>query len=400
MKPSAIAMSMPLSGLGGSATKLQSSSSADSETSFGKMLTREMADRKPASDQTAPPPAQEKSVDKQSSPRAEKSEDKSGDDDKSGQSTDTDQTDAQASAEQMLRLAMHLAPPLPVATPVSSALSQTAQDTELTQDTRLAKDSAILLKQPGNTNLGVTIDPGTARTASTPTLTSEENQRPSFNRALNDSAAENITKDLTSNMTGQDLVKSADNLKLAASALPPVNLPAHDTPDVRTDLTTMISPLQHAASNQAQIQSGSTQDRIGTQVGTSGWGQALGQRIVWMIGNAQQSASLTLNPPDLGPLHVVLNVSSTEANASFYAAQPEVRQALENAMPRLREMLSDAGIQLGQANVSADSPQQQASYSQHTSPTLNTVNSTDVSLDAPSILVTRIAKEGLIDTFV
>jgi flagellar hook-length control protein FliK len=49
----------------------------------------------------------------------------------------------------------------------------------------------------------------------------------------------------------------------------------------------------------------------------------------------------------------VLNVSNDSASASFSSAQPEVRAALEAAMPRLREMMADAGIQLGNATVSS-----------------------------------------------
>lgn len=94
-------------------------------------------------------------------------------------------------------------------------------------------------------------------------------------------------------------------------------------------------------------------------VGTQAWNQALGDRIVWMVAGGQQSAALTLNPPDLGPMQVVLSVSNEQATANFFAAQPEVRQALEAALPRLREMMQDAGIQLGQATVSADTPSQQ-----------------------------------------
>ncbi len=100
-------------------------------------------------------------------------------------------------------------------------------------------------------------------------------------------------------------------------------------------------------------------DRLGPAVGTSSWNQALGDKLVWMASGGQQSASLTLNPPDLGPLQVVVNVTNDQATASFFAHQPEVRQALETALPRLREMMQDAGIQLGQATVSADTPRQQ-----------------------------------------
>ncbi|MDA8127070.1 MAG: flagellar hook-length control protein FliK, partial [Betaproteobacteria bacterium] len=99
--------------------------------------------------------------------------------------------------------------------------------------------------------------------------------------------------------------------------------------------------------------------RLGPPVGTTAWSQALGDRLVWMAAGSQQTVSLALNPPDLGPLQVVLNVAHDQATASFFSAQPEVRHALEAAFPRLREMMSDAGIQLGQATVSADTPRQQ-----------------------------------------
>ena len=98
--------------------------------------------------------------------------------------------------------------------------------------------------------------------------------------------------------------------------------------------------------------------RLAPTVGTTAWTQALGEKIVWMTAGAQQSATLTLNPPNMGPLQIVLNVSNEQATASFFSAQPEVRQALEAAFPRLREMMNEAGIQLGQATVSADTPQQ------------------------------------------
>ena len=99
-------------------------------------------------------------------------------------------------------------------------------------------------------------------------------------------------------------------------------------------------------------------NRLAPSVGTTAWGQALGEKVVWMAAGAQQTASLTLNPPNLGPLQIVLNISNDQATASFFSAQPEVRQALEAAFPRLREMMNEAGIELGQATVSADTPQQ------------------------------------------
>ena len=98
--------------------------------------------------------------------------------------------------------------------------------------------------------------------------------------------------------------------------------------------------------------------KLAPTVGTTAWNQALGEKVVWMVAGAQQTATLTLNPPNMGPLQIVLNLANDQATASFFSAQPEVRQALEAAFPRLKEMMNEAGIQLEQATVSADTPRQ------------------------------------------
>lgn len=142
--------------------------------------------------------------------------------------------------------------------------------------------------------------------------------------------------------------------------------------------------------------------RLAPAVGTPAWGQALGDKLVWMASGAQQTASLTLNPPNLGPLQIVLDVKNDQATASFYAAQPEVRQALESALPRLREMMTDAGIQLGQATVSADTPRQNDTPDHQAQRLASERAGADSSgLATPSGLAVPVARagRGLVDTF-
>jgi flagellar hook-length control protein FliK len=123
----------------------------------------------------------------------------------------------------------------------------------------------------------------------------------------------------------------------------------------------VIAPLQQASLAMAQAITGAPTDRIAARVGTPGWDNQVGQKIVWMVAGKEQSASLTLNPPDMGPMQVVLSVTNDQATVTFSAAQPEVRQALENAMPKLREMMGESGIALGNATVnSGASDQRQA----------------------------------------
>ncbi|NDP47805.1 MAG: hypothetical protein GZ085_05310 [Sulfuriferula multivorans] len=147
--------------------------------------------------------------------------------------------------------------------------------------------------------------------------------------------------------------------------------------------------------------SGASANHLSPSIGAAAWGQALGEKIVWMAAGAQQTATLTLNPPNMGPMQIVLNISNEQATASFFSAQPEVRQALEAAFPRLREMMGEAGIQLGQATVSADTPQQNApdQRSQRTAlpfPNQDGTSMGELNLNQPSTLQSG---RGLVDTF-
>ena len=70
------------------------------------------------------------------------------------------------------------------------------------------------------------------------------------------------------------------------------------------------------------------------------------------LSNAHQSsAELTLNPKDLGPLQVVLQVADNHAHALFVSQHQQVREAVEAALPKLREQMQENGIGLGSASV-------------------------------------------------
>lgn len=93
---------------------------------------------------------------------------------------------------------------------------------------------------------------------------------------------------------------------------------------------------------------------VQTPVGVHGWNAEVGDKLVWMVGRQQQRAELVLNPPQLGRVEVSLSMSDGQTSAQFVSANPAVRDALEAAMPRLREILADAGISLGQTHVGAE----------------------------------------------
>lgn len=103
-------------------------------------------------------------------------------------------------------------------------------------------------------------------------------------------------------------------------------------------------------------------------VSSLGWGDVLGDRVMWMVGQQQQGAELRLNPPALGPLEVKLSMTDGQATLTFSTQHLPVKEALEAATPRLKEMFSESGINLGSVSVNVGTPsqQQQQAEAQHT----------------------------------
>ncbi len=90
------------------------------------------------------------------------------------------------------------------------------------------------------------------------------------------------------------------------------------------------------------------------------WGEQLAERVQWLVQGERQDARLILNPPALGPLEVHIQVDQDKATAqiSFGAAHAVVRESLEAALPRLREMLGETGLTLANVEVGARGGQQ------------------------------------------
>ena len=125
------------------------------------------------------------------------------------------------------------------------------------------------------------------------------------------------------------------------------------------ELAPGLDPLAQALPGSNGIASGAerppelvpVERHVATPMGQRGWDQAVSQQVSWLVRDQLQSASLSLNPPHLGPIQVTLQLDQQQATVQFVSAAPEVRQALQDALPALRAMLGEAGIELGQADV-------------------------------------------------
>jgi flagellar hook-length control protein FliK len=141
----------------------------------------------------------------------------------------------------------------------------------------------------------------------------------------------------------------------AASASTPA--PATDgMPD--TLVSNLASPAQ--STPQFRTTDAPAPQALHAPVGTPRWADELGSRITLMSLRGQHEGSLNLTPEHLGPLEVRISVNQDTANVWFGSQHADTRAALVDALPRLRELLADAGMMLGQANVSQQAPRQGA----------------------------------------
>ncbi|MFK0668596.1 flagellar hook-length control protein FliK, partial [Aeromonas salmonicida] len=86
----------------------------------------------------------------------------------------------------------------------------------------------------------------------------------------------------------------------------------------------------------------------------------LHQKVNLMLTDKLQQAEIQLDPLGLGKMKIQIQIGSdNQANVHFVVQHGQTREMLEQAMPRLRDMLAGQGIQLGQTLVQQQ-PQQQS----------------------------------------
>ena len=87
----------------------------------------------------------------------------------------------------------------------------------------------------------------------------------------------------------------------------------------------------------------------------------LAERMTLMIGQKWHEAEIQLEPQGLGKMSIQLSIDQDQkASVQFVVQQGHARELLEQALPKLRDMLASQGVQLGQTSV-----QQQAAGQQH-----------------------------------
>lgn len=88
------------------------------------------------------------------------------------------------------------------------------------------------------------------------------------------------------------------------------------------------------------------------------WADAFGQRVAMLAQQGTQSATLQLNPPELGPIQVRIAMSEQGAKVEFTTLQQTTSDLIETAMPRLAAALEHQGLRLDDSRVNLVSTRQ------------------------------------------
>jgi flagellar hook-length control protein FliK len=91
---------------------------------------------------------------------------------------------------------------------------------------------------------------------------------------------------------------------------------------------------------------------ISPNIRSAKWSQELGSRLVYMVNKNIQEAKITISPEKLGPIQIKLNFDKEQLlHVTMVAQHGVTRELLENATPRLRELLENSNVNVVNVDV-------------------------------------------------
>ena len=142
----------------------------------------------------------------------------------------------------------------------------------------------------------------------------------------------------------------------AANATPPSPMAA------RSDVAALLSatPTSPQSTGMAGTSPATPAEaRLPTGPANADFGAQISAQVTTFVRNGVEHARLHLNPADLGPVQVQIQVEGNTAAVHLSADNAQTRQALEQALPQLAGSLRDAGLTLTGGGVSQQ-PRQDA----------------------------------------
>ena len=233
---------------------------------------------------------------------------------------------------------------------VTSTAMGAAQDTNADQRTARATDTQVA-NGPSNRPAGGAVSMAQGINLATELGTTE----------VSGKGSSEITRALQGESFGAALNSSLVRAKGFREGSPVDNQPrtrAADAPSVAG-----LNPTPRLA--EASTMSAATQvPAMKVTPDSAEFPQEVVARVRMIQGQGQTEARLNLHPAELGRLQIAITSEGDATRVAFVVDNAQAKEALEQAMPRLREFLQQAGLQLTEGSVSQQGQQDSAGFAQ------------------------------------
>ncbi|HEX2584580.1 MAG TPA: flagellar hook-length control protein FliK [Steroidobacteraceae bacterium] len=231
-------------------------------------------------------------------------------------------------------------------------------------------------------------------------LGTTKNAQASSDTQVEGSAASALSSDASSTSLLDSMLKQPkEGFNQALAAVTDKGSNSSSNNDPATKLPDTLQMMANAQTNNTSstTDTPAAQFQIHSRVGSHEWTRDVGDRLSMMVSNKVHSASLQLNPDNLGPVQVKIDVNDSQASVWFTADHPDTRTALEQSLPRLREMFASQGMSLMDAGVFSQQSQQQQSQFKSDPSYASQSGITDMSNEVTT--TQQVLKIGLLDTY-
>lgn len=99
---------------------------------------------------------------------------------------------------------------------------------------------------------------------------------------------------------------------------------------------------------------------VAAPMGSPQWSDDFGQQVVWTAREGLHSAEIRLHPQEFGSIAVKVDLDDSQARLSFSTTHTAASSAIEQSLPRLRELFAHEGLNLGQVQVFTQTAQDQS----------------------------------------
>jgi flagellar hook-length control protein FliK len=241
----------------------------------------------------------------------------------------------------------------PEATPTAMQVAQQAADTQDSGATKLVdvqwlQSMTNVLSKPGRS--GATA----VQNAVSATLATDDSGaaavKPLPGHDLDANAPQNLFQLLAQAAPMPALLSTTSSTEHKSSEEAPITA---STDAAGASITPQLQSSATSIASDAAVLDAQSRHVLHSPVGSHQWATELGNKLTLLAGHETRSATLYMNPADLGPVQVRIDMNQNQDQASvwFTAEHADTRSALEQSLPRLREMFSAQGMSLTDAGV-------------------------------------------------